>query len=122
MSDNLSSDTRTWQAIAALNGFIALAMGAASAHAFADPHTATLVWKASLYELIHAAVLLWLAGVRGTFARAARWLFLAGIAFFCGALYAKALTEWGGIVMLSPIGGFSLMAGWLTLALKAWRD
>jgi uncharacterized membrane protein YgdD (TMEM256/DUF423 family) len=52
----------------------------------------------------------------------AAWLFSIGIFFFSGSLYVLALTGilWLGAV--APIGGLSLMAGWLLLALSARRQ
>jgi uncharacterized membrane protein YgdD (TMEM256/DUF423 family) len=83
---------------------------------------ATLVETASLYELIHAAVLLWLCDAPGRYARAARWLFLIGTLLFCGTLYLKALMGWEAVVRLAPIGGVSFMLGWLLIALGAWTS
>jgi uncharacterized membrane protein YgdD (TMEM256/DUF423 family) len=43
-------------------------------------------------------------------------LLLAGIAVFCGSLYALALTGYLGLGAITPIGGLSFIAGWLVLA------
>jgi uncharacterized membrane protein YgdD (TMEM256/DUF423 family) len=61
-------------------------------------------------------VLLWLSGVRGKFALAARWLFLGATSLFCGTLYLKALLGWDAAVRLAPFGGVCFMLGWLLVA------
>jgi len=106
-----------WGIAAGISGFLALVMGAAGAHAVADPHAAALVGQASLYQLIHAGALLWLGGARGRCATLARWLFLAGTVLFCGTIYLKELAGWESAVRLAPVGGTSLMLGWLLIAL-----
>ncbi|HKD38016.1 MAG TPA: DUF423 domain-containing protein [Pirellulales bacterium] len=47
--------------------------------------------------------------------------FLAGLVLFCGGLYAYAVTDNRAFVAAAPIGGISLMVGWLALAIAAWR-
>jgi len=48
-------------------------------------------------------------------------LFLAGSVVFSGSLYVLALSgeRWLGAV--TPLGGLAFLAGWLLLALGAWR-
>jgi uncharacterized membrane protein YgdD (TMEM256/DUF423 family) len=50
-------------------------------------------------------------------------LFLFGIFFFSGSLYAMAylktqLVEPGGLVYLTPLGGFLFIVGWLLMAIS----
>lgn len=45
----------------------------------------------------------------------AGWLFVTGVALFCGSLYALALTgeaRWG---VPTPFGGVAFLLGWLAL-------
>lgn len=51
--------------------------------------------------------------------RAAGVLLLAGIVLFSGSLYALALGAPKGFGALTPIGGISLILGWLALAVAA---
>ena len=51
----------------------------------------------------------------------AGWLFIAGSLLFQGNLFLMALTGNRLMGMLTPVGGFCLMAGWLMLALQALR-
>lgn len=114
----IERDERLWRAIAGLSGFAAIVMDAVGSHAISDTHASQLVERASHYELIHAAVLLWLSGVQGKYIRAARWLFVAGTILFCGTLYLKALTGWEDASRPAPIGGISFMLGWLMITLQ----
>ena len=43
-------------------------------------------------------------------------MILAGAALFSGTLYTLAITHSRAIVMLAPVGGITLILGWLTLA------
>lgn len=108
-----------WRIAGGLNGLLAVVMGAVSAHALADPAATAWVERASLYQMLHALLLLWLSGQMGRYAKAARWLVLAGIVLFCGGLYAKALL--GVPAATAPFGGLCLMAGWLMVALDGFR-
>jgi uncharacterized membrane protein YgdD (TMEM256/DUF423 family) len=58
-------------------------------------------------------------------ARTATWsaaLFLAGIVLFSGSLYALAVTSERLFAFVTPVGGASFLAGWVLLALAAWRS
>jgi uncharacterized membrane protein YgdD (TMEM256/DUF423 family) len=50
----------------------------------------------------------------------AGWLLAAGIVLFSGSIYATTAGV-PGVATAAPIGGFSLIAGWLTLLAAAWR-
>mgnify|MGYP001133499183 CR=1 FL=1 len=49
------------------------------------------------------------------------WLFVAGIALFCGSLYALALGAPSAVGFATPFGGAAFIAGWLMLACSTWR-
>ena len=114
----MQSDERMWGVVAGLSGFVAIVMGAVGAHAVADAHAAALVETASIYELVHAVVILRLCDARGRYLSWARWAFLIGTALFCGTIYLKASAEWDAAVRLAPLGGVSFMLGWLLIALE----
>ncbi len=104
-----------WIVLAALLGLSAVALGAIAAHALNDP-------RASLYQLIHAVVLLYAANLPGKLAAAARILLLIGILGFCGAIELKYLFSLPALGAVAPAGGITLMLGWLMLAVSAlWR-
>ena len=108
--------------IAAVVGFLAVALGAFGAHGplrvMLDANGRVSEWETGvLYHLVHAVVLLVLAQ-RAPLPRAAFALFVAGIVFFSGSLYALALTNVKVLVAITPLGGLSLLGGWLAVALK----
>ena len=112
---------KCWRGIAGVNGFLAIVMGAIAAHAIADAHAAAMAERASLYQLIHAVLFLWLADRQGRIFGLARWVFMAGILLFCGSLYLKAMTGWAEATALAPLGGISLMTGWLMIAWASYQ-
>src|SRR6218665_2556301 len=63
---------RLWPAVAGLAGFASVVVGALGAHALGDPAAQALAERASLYGLVHALLLLWLARHSGKTAFAAR--------------------------------------------------
>ena len=122
---SLPMDTFPAIRISAAVGFLGVALGAFGAHALRQ-HLVVLqmtdVWeKAVFYHLIHAVVLLLLAS-RPTLSRLPWFCFLAGIIFFSGSLYVLAYTgvRWLGVI--TPFGGLGLLAGWLFLALRGFKN
>src|SRR5690242_914201 len=110
--------------IAALAGFLAVALGAFGAHglkAILEANGQAPTWQtAAHYHLAHAIVLLLLA----TRPHVTRWpfvLFTAGILVFSGSLYLLAVTNVHWLGAITPIGGLCLLAGWLTLAFGRGR-
>ena len=116
----------TARRLAAILGFLGVALGAFGAHglkghlASYEPELAAKAldwWKTGvLYHLVHAVALLASAGSdaeRGP--GAAGWAFTAGIAIFSGSLYAMTLgaPTWFGAI--TPLGGLAFLAGWLLL-------
>jgi uncharacterized membrane protein YgdD (TMEM256/DUF423 family) len=106
---------------------LAVALGAYSAHAAkAAPHpeAARLLQTAVLYQLVHAMGIV----VAGLLARnvASSWLVGAavlhfvGIVLFCGSLWVLALTM-KSLGPAAPLGGMAFIAGWLALAVHAFR-
>jgi uncharacterized membrane protein YgdD (TMEM256/DUF423 family) len=107
----------------AIVGFLGVALGAFGAHAL-KAHLVALqmsdVWeKAVFYHLIHAVVLLLLAG-RPVFPRLAWTFFLVGIVLFSGSLYLLAYTGIKWLGAITPLGGLCLLAGWLILVIKGF--
>lgn len=109
--------------ISAIAGFLGVALGAFGAHAL-QKHLAALqmtdVWqKAVFYHLVHAVVMLLLAG-RPVFARLPWSCFLIGIILFSGSLYLLAYTGVRWLGAITPVGGLFLLAGWLILAIRGF--
>ncbi len=115
---------RLWICAGAANGFIAVAIGAFSAHLLQDRLSAeALGWVETgmRYELAHALALLavaWLAGreVRHpTSLGVAGWAFLLGTILFSGMLYVMAFTGAKALGSVVPLGGVSFLIGWAAL-------
>jgi uncharacterized membrane protein YgdD (TMEM256/DUF423 family) len=106
----------------------AVAAGAFGAHALASRLSAErlVTWEtAARYHMFHALALVLLGAVGARWPSplldTAGWLFVAGILIFGGTVYALALggPRWLGAI--TPLGGLSLIAAWLVLALAVWR-
>jgi uncharacterized membrane protein YgdD (TMEM256/DUF423 family) len=109
--------------------FVAVAFGAFGAHALKSrlaPDLMTVFQTAVQYHFWHAlgllavGVLLAQKPESGALAAAA-WLLVAGLALFCGSLYALALTGERGWGAMAPVGGTAFLAAWAALAWAAWR-
>jgi uncharacterized membrane protein YgdD (TMEM256/DUF423 family) len=113
---------RNWMTLAAVGGFIAVAVGAFAAHGVTDPRAQELLRTGANYGFMHTmatfacATFMQVGAQRARFAPA---FFLSGVLLFSGSLYALALgaPRWVGIV--TPFGGLSFLAGWAVLAWAA---
>ena len=109
------------QRLAAVAGFLAVAVGAFGAHGLQpvlEKNGTLAVWHtAALYHVVHAVVLLVLAQ-KAAVARVPFALFGAGIVIFSGSLYALAVTNVKWLGAITPLGGVCLLAGWLALLWK----
>ena len=114
-----------WLAVAAINGFIAVAAGAFGAHGLQsrlDAHALQTFETAARYQMYHAlAIGLAAVAIRGRFATLACVLFAAGIVLFSGSLYLLALTGVSIFAFVVPAGGANLLAGWIAFAYAALR-
>lgn len=110
--------------IAALLGFLAVALGAFGAHGLEGiltRHDRAATWETAVfYHFIHAVVLLVLAQ-RKPVRSGPWWSFLLGILIFSGSLYLLALTNLKWLGAITPIGGVSLLLGWLWLMVSAGK-
>lgn len=102
--------------LSAILGALAVGLGAFGAHGLNDLLTENgrlATWEtAAFYHLLHSVVLLVLA-TRKTWA-SGPWLAIAGgVLIFSGSLYLLCLTNTGWLGAITPIGGISLIAGWL---------
>lgn len=114
--------TTLWELrAAAVLGFLGVAAGAFGAHALrahvgAD---ALQIWETGArYHLIHALAMLAVMlapGASSPWRRRSARAFGVGVLIFAGTLYAMTLgaPRWFGAI--TPIGGVSLMLGWLCL-------
>ena len=114
---------RAWLALGALNGGIAVILGAVAAHVLeADLPNERVDWltTGARYAMVHALALVAVAWVRarwrGWLPVAAGWAFLLGAVLFSGGLYVAALSGWRAVIAVVPVGGVAYIAGWFLLA------
>jgi uncharacterized membrane protein YgdD (TMEM256/DUF423 family) len=118
---------RLWIILGALNGLIAVALGALGSHVLQDQLNAKDFENFELgllYHLIHSLALVgagMLARSGMPLANMAGIFFMAGIILFSGTLYSLGLVETTALGMVAPFGGASYMIGWLLITLGAFR-
>ncbi len=115
-----------WTAVAAANGFLAVALGAFAAHGLKPRLSADLLEifeTGARYHMYHALAMLAASRMGGSpGAGRAAWscmMFLTGIALFSGSLYGIALTEIRALGAITPFGGAAFLVGWVLLGLAA---
>ena len=107
--------------LAAVYGCLAVALGAFGAHAL-EPKLTELgtiaAWKTAVdYQMWNALVLLILAfsQLEGQITRTAQVCFCIGIPLFSGSIYWLALAGPRWLGPITPLGGTTLIVGWLLL-------
>ncbi len=102
---------------AALSGALALIMLVLVAHALQlAPPDAERMQLGAFVQLTAAAAGLAISGREGRLNLMAGAMILVGAAIFSGTLYALSLTNNRSFVMFAPIGGITLILGWIVLA------
>ena len=116
---------RTATTAAAIAGALAVALGAFGAHALREhlEPAALQTWHTAVqYQFWHALALLAAVVAPASRCRTASMAaFIAGIVLFCGSLYALALGAPRFVGALTPFGGASFIAGWISLGFAFWR-
>lgn len=115
-------ERRTWMTLAAISGFIAVAVGAFAAHGVTDPAAKDWLKTGANYEFMHAMATFACATFMNIGARRARLapaFFLGGTVLFCGSLYAMAMGAPRWLGMVTPLGGLAFLTGWAVLAWAA---
>ena len=115
---NATFSNQGWRLVSGVLGLTAVAAGAIGAHAFADAQAAASVERASMYQLIHAAVLFFSVLLTGKTIAFARWIILAGLFLFCGSIYVKYFLHIPSATQLAPVGGTLLVLGWLFFSIS----
>jgi uncharacterized membrane protein YgdD (TMEM256/DUF423 family) len=116
-----------WLLVGAINGFLAVAAGAFAAHGLEPrvPVRALAIFQTGAqYHLTHALAIVACGLVRGpgaTRASIAAGLFTLGIVLFSGSLYFLVLANSTALVLATPLGGTSLLAGWVALGFAAFK-
>ena len=113
---------RNWMTLAAIGGFIAVAVGAFAAHGMKDPRGQELLRTGATYNFMHCMATLACATFMQVGARRARFapaFFLSGVVLFSGSLYAMAFGAPRWLGAITPIGGVLFLTGWAILAWAA---
>jgi uncharacterized membrane protein YgdD (TMEM256/DUF423 family) len=113
-----------WLFWAAVNGFVAVTLGAFGAHALAARVTPQRLdnWHTAVqYQMFHVVALVAVAFLIRELGpmpllRVSGRLFLAGIVLFSGSLYLLVLSNQRWLGMVTPVGGLCFLAGWAVLA------
>lgn len=116
--------------LAAVFGFLAVALGAFGAHGLdkwltdqPDAVKRLANWNTGVrYQMWHALVLLGLAigaNWAATSTKIAMGGFVLGIVLFSGSLYAYTLTNIKVFGAITPLGGLAMLVGWAAM-LKAF--
>ncbi len=107
---------RLLNVFAALSGLVALVMLVLAAHALQPaPEDLQRIQLGAFIQLGAAAAGLALANRSSRLNLIAGAMILAGAAIFAATLYAVAVTHTRALVMLAPIGGITLILGWVVL-------
>nr|WP_297457805.1 DUF423 domain-containing protein [uncultured Halomonas sp.] len=114
--------------VVALSGFVTVLAGAFGAHGLEGrvPERLLDAFETGVrYQAWHTLamlmVLIWRQAMPIKGQSLSLWLWGGGIVLFSGSLYLLTLSGIRGLGMITPFGGLLLMAGWLTLAISAWR-
>lgn len=114
--------------IGALFGFIAVGAGAFGSHVLegmVDPYFVEIWGIAVQFLMFHTGALLavGLLKIKFSYSSLLDWsgaLFTLGTVLFSGTIFLRTLTGFS-IAMVTPIGGFCLLTGWLLLMIAAIR-
>jgi uncharacterized membrane protein YgdD (TMEM256/DUF423 family) len=122
---------RLFITLAAVSGFLAVALGAFGAHALRDRLSADAlqIFQTGVsYQMYHALALLAVGILLARFStdgsvwlNAAAWLFVAGTVLFSGSLYVLSLSGVTWLGAITPLGGLAFLVGWVALAVGVWR-
>ena len=115
---------------AAFAGALGVVLGAFGAHALRgsiEPRLIETFQTAVQYQLIHALALLLVSLTMGWLGQSlsleiSAYAFMAGIILFSGSLYGLVLTEMKWLGPVTPLGGLSLIVGWLALLVGGFRQ
>ncbi|MEA3321317.1 MAG: DUF423 domain-containing protein [Bacillota bacterium] len=113
--------------LAAINGFLAVALGAFGAHGLEGKVSERMIeiWKTGVtYQMFHAGGLFVVALLMERFSStgllsSAGWSFLIGIVLFSGSLYILTLSGVKILGAITPLGGVAFLIGWVLIIVAA---
>lgn len=113
--------------IAAINGLLAVALGAFGAHGLEGkiPDKYLGTWKTAVqYQMFHATGLFIIALIASKLPQTgliltAGWFMLAGIILFSGSLYVLSVTQVKILGAITPLGGVAFLTAWVLIIITA---
>jgi len=103
--------------LAGISGALAVALGAYGAHMMqpgkVDPHLISVFETANRYHILHTIALLSMPLMRRPYLVGS--LMTLGMILFSGSCYIQALTGSTAIRQVTPFGGMTLIAAWLSM-------
>lgn len=128
MTKGLSRNARYWLVVAGLLNLAGVGIGAYGWHALDEqPDYLRDAFNIGVqYHMWHALALIGVAWLvergGGMIANLSGAAFIVGIVLFSGSLYYYGFMADLLMSGLAPLGGWSMMIGWILLALAAWRS
>ncbi|MGE7761942.1 DUF423 domain-containing protein [Peribacillus sp. NPDC097895] len=114
--------------LGALNGFIAVALGAFGAHGLEGkiPDKYLETWQTAVqYQMFHAVGLLVIGLLAGKLSSPlinwSGWLMLIGIILFSGSLFVLSVTQIKVLGAITPLGGVSFLVAWVLMIIAAYK-
>ncbi|MFJ7752749.1 DUF423 domain-containing protein [Peribacillus muralis] len=114
--------------LGAINGFIAVALGAFGAHGLEGkiPDKYLETWQTAVqYQMFHAVGLLVIGLLAGKISSPlinwSGWLMLIGIILFSGSLFVLSVTQIKMLGAITPLGGVSFLAAWVLMIIAAYK-
>lgn len=118
-----------WLLMAAIFGFLSVAIGAFGAHGLKDildAYGKSIFDTAVLYQMFHTLALFGVGVLQISFPKSnfklAGWSFVLGMVLFCGSLYLLSLTRLKWLGAVTPIGGIAFLVGWAALVYVAVKS
>ncbi len=116
----------------AIFGALAVVAGAFAAHSLKLylTESSLSIWQTAVkYQMYHSLALIAIAILMKlqTEDQSSGWLkastiaFIIGVVLFSGSLYVLSLTTISWLGVITPIGGLSLIIGWICLAIVPWK-
>jgi uncharacterized membrane protein YgdD (TMEM256/DUF423 family) len=115
--------------LGSLNAFLAVGLGAFGAHGLQNKLTEQMlaIYETGIkYHMMHALGLV-LIGIISRWTSDSLlvtwsgWLICAGIVLFSGSLYVLSISGIRWLGAITPLGGLSFLAGWILLAIAAFK-
>lgn len=118
------NDNKLWIIISSVSGFTAVAIGAFGSHGLKEilsPQMLEVYKTGVLYQLIHSVVLLALSLNKIIKTKLPSIFFLVGIILFSFSLYIYSTSGIKFFAMITPVGGFCFLIGWLLIIYEATK-